>query len=348
MRMFSAKQTIYIEITDTTLTLATMHHKEENYLFKNIYTQPLQILEVVRGIIFNPTTIYSRLNHSIKALELVATHCNAIIALPTIDQTDEQSTHCTALQATLCAIKTGLTVLQVVSISLYSPDTGQYYNRKALCKLPNLLQPFQPPPEPRRTMVFTGAFFLIAATAFYCFQKTQKLRATSNTMLIKNNQLKAQAASLQQSLKKPDQKKNMNQATEETMAIIENFLSKHRSYAAVLKTIVDQIPDTVILTKLKMGKYKQDIGNKPNATTKKSHLNKKLPHKRHIVPLVLQGLACDAPQIILFNKLLGHVKELKNVQLTQLQQLKSTKLSKKTTRPALRYSFTLQASLSAH
>ncbi|MBS1988161.1 hypothetical protein JST56_04170 [Candidatus Dependentiae bacterium] len=336
------KPSIYIEVTDATLTLAIIKHTRGKYHFKNIETLPLNKLDVINGIIFNPTTLFTSILKFIEGINHVPNKCNAIIALPILNSIHKTPPHCITLQAALCAAKTGLAVTQVIPTSLNPNSTTPISKNDPLKNIHNLLQPFQAQNKPPLAWCALGIMLLLASTALYCIEKIKGPLAslhTGNTHLL---QLHEEIKNLSQADYKIEPvKKSMHEA-QVNITKLQDFSRTNIEASPLLRAIIQHIPDNIILTTLELGKNKNK-NSKKNLTKRNLTKQKKQIYLGQNFILTLKGLSCDADQIIAFNKALGSVKQLKNVRLTQLKQLKPKKIDLRRRKTNFRYEFTLQA-----
>lgn len=347
-RIFFTRPTIYIEIADSTLTMATMLHTRRGYHLKDIYTKPLTKLEVCNGVIFNPSALFSIIMQQLQTMGFVPTKYKAIISLPDsrISTSNSMLQHCTALQAALCCAKTGLTILRVIPLSLNTSTASQDEKAKRLKNIPNLLAPFQPQTHSPRNLGIIGALLFIAGSGYYCFDQTIALNNNSHHLQLAIEQLKKSTETTHQPALKPQDIKKRIQTTQTTITTIQSFLAEHASYAPLLKTIAQHIPDQVILTTLEVGK------RKPSKLERSGKSKKKQPastsskrEKRLYSTLTLKGQSYDADKIIAFNQALGSLKQLRNIRLTQLKRVNFKKAISTEKKHLFRYAFTLQTSI---
>lgn len=344
-RIFFTRPTIYIEIADSMLTMATMLHTRKGYHFKSIYTQPLKMLEVVNGVIFNPSTLFSMIKQQLQVMGFTPAKCKAILALPDLKTSSNNMVqHCAALQAAMCCAKTGLTVLRVIQLSLNSSIALQGEKKKQLKNIPNLLTPFQLQTHSPRNLGIIGALLIIMGSGYYCFEQTATLYNNLHRIQLAHEQLKKEDEKTLQATLKPEDIKKKIQMTQTTIDTIQNFLAQHAPYAPFLKTISEHIPDQVILTTLELGK------RKPHKSGSSVKLDRKQPASVQVqqkkcppTSITLKGLSYDADKIIAFNQALGSLKQLRNIRLTQLKRIKSKKTFSEGEKHPFRYAFTLQA-----
>lgn len=337
--IFFARPIIYIEITDNMLTLATLRYTRKAYHLKNVQTHPLTMLEVINGVLFNPSTIFSILQQLLTTMTFKTSGCKAILALPGLKKAQNTPEHCIAFQAALCAAKTGLAVEQVISTSLCS--TTEHSQQISLKKIPNLLQPFQVQNRLSYSLGITGSLVMLAGASFYCFEQTKTTLTQTQTLTAQIDNLKTQAISIQQLKKTREQTQYRTEQLQTATKNIQSFFDQHTSYAWLLKAISGHIPNQVILTTLELGRRKQSLEQKSHQQqNRKRDSHKKSTTQGLSTPLILKGCSYDVGQIISFNKALSSLKQLKNVRLITLRKLKSKKQGLKT---PFRYSFTMQA-----
>gem|GEM_PF-3846065 len=342
--MLFKKPSIYIEVTDDTLILAIMSHTRGKYCFKNIQKKPLNKLDVINGIIFNPTALFTLIITFLEDLHHKPNRCNAILALPNLNSTHTIPPHCITLQAILCAAKTGLAIIQVIPISL-SPDAAtSYIKHKTLKKIPNLLQPFQNQNRPPLAWWTLGMILLLTATASYCINSIKKPQADIRAYNAQLETLCTQAEKLERADLKTEPLEKNTKETHATIIKLQNFAQSNISASPILQAITQHIPDCVMLTTLELGKTKQSQTKRIKSKKRTSLTKNKSSHiQQRSFPLIMKGLSYNADQIITFNQGLGSLKQLRNVKLTHLKRLKSKKLNSKTKKSPFHYAFTLQA-----
>lgn len=331
------KPSIYIEVTDATLTLAIIKHTRGKYYFKNIQSQPLNKLDVIDGIIFNQTTLFTSILKFVHSINLTPTKCTAILALPSLSNTGNIPPHCATLQAALCAAKTGLAITQVIPSSL---NPAPIITNKPLKKLPNLLQPFLRQNKPPLVWWAIGTILLLASTTLYCIDQIKNQQRTLHTRATESEELRSRARKLEDAHAKIDL---IEKSTNEALASItslKNFSRSNIAASPLLQAITEHIPDRVVLTTLELGRNKNKNRKRILITKNLNSLKNQRPQ---VLVLILKGLSYNADEIITFNKSLGSVKQLKNVRLTELKQLKLNKIDRKAKKARFRYGFTLQA-----
>ncbi len=340
--MIFKNASIYIEVTDATLTLATVRHVRGSYYFKNIQTQPLNKLDVISGIIFNPTTLFTSILNFVHSIHRVPNRCNAILALPDLNNAHKIPSHYITLQAALCAAKTGLAITQVIPTSLNPSPATPIIKNKPLKKIPNLLQAFQAQNRPPLAWCALGIMLLLTATVLYCIEQIKGPQAAIQAQATHLTNLRMDIEALQKADYKIEPiKKSMHKA-QKSITKLQNFPQNNMSAAPLLQAITEHIPDSVMLTTLELGTSKNKK-NKRVQHKKDLTQNKKSIPLRQSFPIMLKGLSYDADQIITFNKALGSLKQLRNVRLTHLKRLKSKKIGRKAKKPLFHYAFTLQA-----
>lgn len=336
------KPSIYIEVTDAALTLATIKHTRGKYCFKNIQSQPLNKLDVIDGIIFNQTALFTSILKFVHSINLTPTKCTAILALPSLSNTGNIPPHCATLQAALCAAKTGLAITQVIPNSLNPNTITPIIKNKPLKKLPNLLQPFLRQNKPPLAWWATGTILLLASTALYCIDQVKNQQRRLHARATEREELRSRAHRLEDAHAKIDLiEKSTNEALA-SIASLKNFSSSNIGASPLLQAVTEHIPNRVVLTTLELGRNKNKNRKRIPITKNLNSLKNQRPQ---VLLLTLKGLSYNADEIITFNKALGSVKQLKNVRLTELKQLKLNKIDRKAKKTRFRYGFTLQASV---
>lgn len=339
MHIFSFRPTIYIELTDTGLTIAKIKKTAHDYHVIASEHSSLAPLSIVNGTIYNPSLLCTTLTNLMKTLKIIPNQSRALLALPDITKLPNSiPSHCAALQATLCAAKTGLTITKVIASSLINCSENRL---QPLKKTSNLLETFYAPNAHLRLQLL-GACALLLATCYYCFEETLTTKTNISIIAKEITQLNAKnEISTKQQVLSDNLSHKFNE-TQITIDAMQTFLKQHTSYAPLLKVISQTIPHHIFLTSLEIGKKAQNLSQGKTAKKKTKKLK---PLKKQLVPLIIKGYGNNAEQIISFSQALNSSKRFRLIKLTNLKRIKSKKKDALSRKNPFRYIFSLKMTL---